>query len=152
MARRTPEEVAEARAEAARQDARYARPLRDRAIEAAQRLDKAGARAVFDEQRSLAVIDDLSPDQLRRLGELHRLVEDHPLTLPLAQLLTCRDSGVAWLEAYIQEELWSWAWCAQDFGVSLEDYAKGQPREVVEAIRAETWPSGWVPECARRSA
>ncbi len=148
MAARTPEQVAADEAEIARQEIRYARPIRDRAIDAACRLDIPAVRAVMDEQRRLSVSD--APEDLRRLGETHRLVEDHPVTLPLADLLTCRDSGLPWLDTYIREQLWSWAWCADELGVSLAAYAKGQPLEVLAAIDgSRPWPDGWTPECAR---
>lgn len=150
MALRTPEQVAADVAEVDRQDARMARPLRDRAIEAAIRLDPVAARAVFAEQRRVACIDDLAPADRAYLKKMRQLVEDHPLTLPLADVLTLRGSGIAWLETYICEELWAWAWCADDLEVPLAVYAKGQPPVVLAAIEAaRPWPEGWIPACAR---
>ncbi len=144
QSKRTPEQVARDVAEVARQDARLARPIRDRAIEAAQRLNPEQARAVMARKRDLAISTCNEPATLAALREANIQLEDHPLTLVLADLFSLAGSGVPWLEEHILHEKWNWLWCAHDLGLSIEQYAKSVEPEVLASIKAAApYPADW---------
>jgi len=156
LTNRTPRQAARDKAQSEWLQARDGLSLRERALDAARRLNKDEARALFDRQLRLSVKDELDDDELDELGEIHRQVRDHPCALPFDVLIEVGDvSEIPWLVEYRQESTWNWLWWADHLGYSLDEYlARGNGTiltpEAIEVIRqSQPYPEGWKPETRR---